>query len=210
MTARAAMAALAVLAGLACSAPNRAATDDATRGVALGATGDALADELPTTDGAIALDNLAQQLAQRPDPELLLLRAQLRSEPAALDRAIALVEQAPSAPLALARVRAAAHRFADAQIALDAAAQACPACRAIPAQRAALAIATGRAAEVLAALEADAHARPSFASHSALASAYTELGRFADADAQYAAALAALDELGAQLAALRASIPVPA
>lgn len=143
------------------------------------------APEPPTTDGAIALANLAHQLARDADPALLLLHARLLSDDASLDRAIAIAQ----APLDRARALAAAHEFAEAARALDDA----PESRESRSLRAAIAVATGDAERVVAQLEADAAQRPDFASHGALAAAYVELARFAEADAQYAAALTALD-----------------
>ena len=105
-----------------------------------------------STQGGIALANLDDQLQRQPDDpssiELWLLRLQFLADYRVLDRVADLTEARADGPAELlrrARARMAAHRFADAQADLDAAA-------AGPAQRAALLVATGRAVEVLPAL----------------------------------------------------------
>lgn len=148
---------------------------------------------LPTTDGAIALANLDQQLSQQPDDpntlELWLLRLQFLADYSVLDRAAVLTEARADTPADLlrrGRARMAAHRFAHAQADFDAAA-------AGPAQRAALLVATGHAAEALPALQAEAARRPGFASHCALARGLAAVGRLEEADSLYARALGELD-----------------
>lgn len=152
------------------------------------------------THGDIALDNL-DHLAERhaDDPaalDLLLLRAHLRGDVLALDRVVALTEPQTGTADALlrrAKGRAAVHRFADALADLDAAQRAGADPSQVQAQRAAVLVATGRAGEVLPWLQAEAARRPGFASHTTLARAQASLGRFAEADALYAAALRELD-----------------
>ena len=146
---------------------------------------------LPTTDGAIALANLDQQLSQQPDDpntlELWLLRLQFLADYSVLDRAAALTEARADTPAQLlrrGRARMAAHRFVDAQADFEAAA---------PALRASLLVATGRAAEALPALQAEAARRPGFASHCALARGLAAVGRLEEADSLYARALGELD-----------------
>ncbi|WP_457324515.1 hypothetical protein [Roseateles sp. P5_E11] len=146
-----------------------------------------------TTLGSIALINLDDQLRRQADDpaalDLWLLRLQFLADYRVLDRAADLTEvRAGSAAdhLQRARARMAAHRFADAQADLDAAG-------ATPAQRAALLVATGRAAEALPALHAEAERRPGFASHCALARGVAAVGRLEEADRLYARALRELD-----------------
>jgi Flp pilus assembly protein TadD len=61
--------------------------------------------------------------------------------------------------------------------------------------RASILIATGHASEVVAQPKKDLIRNPSFASRSALATAYASMGRVDEADRLYAAALAALNTL---------------
>lgn len=167
--------------------------------VALLARG-AVANEVPTTSGAIALANLDQLLAQRPDDagadELWLMRTRYLADYAALDRGAAFADAvADDVPALLrrARARAAVHRFSAALADLDAAERAGADARALFRVRAPIRIAQGAAAEVLPALEAEAANAPGFASAGALATAYAGAGRFEDADRQFQAALDALD-----------------
>src|SRR5260221_7998274 len=74
-----------------------------------------------TTAGAIAIENLDQQIAQRGDEagieELLLVRSRFLGDYEALDRASIIAEEGSKTAGALlrrARVRSAVHRFADA------------------------------------------------------------------------------------------------
>jgi tetratricopeptide (TPR) repeat protein len=145
-----------------------------------------------TTHGSIALDNLGDQLQrQGEDPaalDLWLLRLQFLADYRVLDRAAALAEARPETSgdhLQRARARMAVHRFADAQADLAAG-------RATPAQRATLLVATGRAAEALPALQAEAERRPGFTSHCALARGLAAVGRLEEADSLYARALGEL------------------
>ncbi len=147
----------------------------------------------PTTQGAIALANLDDQLQRSADDpaalDLWLLRLQFLSDYRVLDRIAGFTEARADDPAGLlrrARARMAAHRFADARADLDAAG-------ADPAQRAALLVAIGGAAEALPALQAQAERRPGFASHCALARGLAALGRLDEADRLYAQALAELD-----------------
>jgi tetratricopeptide (TPR) repeat protein len=147
----------------------------------------------PTTRGDIALANLdAQLLQQADDPaalDLWLLRLQFVADYRVLDRVAALTEQrARTAPelLRRARARMATHRFADALADFDAAG-------ATPAQRAALLIATGGAAEALPALEAEVARQPNFSTRCALARGLAAVGRLEEADRLYAQALRELD-----------------
>jgi hypothetical protein len=158
-----------------------------------------------TTDGAIAIANLDQLIAQGgAEPgveELLLARARFLADYEALDRAVALAEaRCPDRRCATAEdhvrrasARSAAHRFADALDDLAAAEAAGSPADELVSMRAAILVATGRAAEALPALEAAVARRADFASRSALATARGAVGQFAEADRLYAAALEALD-----------------
>lgn len=163
----------------------------------------------PTTRGAIAIENLDHQIAQRGDEpgveELWLTRAQLLADDDALDRAVALAESrcangpCPSAGdyLRRARARSAVHRFADALADLHAADRARPrdtaASANIASLRASIWVATGRAGDAIATLEAAVARDATLASRSALATAYAAVGRFTEADQLYAAAIDTLD-----------------
>lgn len=146
-----------------------------------------------TTQGAIALANLDDQLQRQADDpaalELWLLRLQFLADYRVLDRAAAMTEASIDSTadrLRRARARMAAHRFADARVDLDAAG-------ATPAQRATLLVATGHAAEALPALQAEAERQPGFTSHCALARGLAAVGRLEEADRLYAQALRELD-----------------
>lgn len=146
-----------------------------------------------TTQGAIALANLDDQLQRQADDpaalDLWLLRLQFLADYRVLDRVAVLTEARADSPADLlrrARARMAAHRFADAQADLEAA-------DATPAQRAPLLVATGRAVEALPALKAEAERHPGFASRCALARGLAAVGRLDDADRLYAHALRGLD-----------------
>ncbi|HZV37894.1 MAG TPA: hypothetical protein VFF96_04010 [Pseudoxanthomonas sp.] len=159
-----------------------------------------IADAHPaTTSGAIAMANLDHLLSQPNDPpariELLLAKSRFQGDYAALDQAATLAEALPEDQEGLllrARTRAAAHRFAEALADLREAERLGASERKVASQRAAILVATGQATRALALLESDALAQPGYASHSALASAYAELGRYRDADRQYREALASL------------------
>lgn len=146
-----------------------------------------------TTQGEIALANLDEQLRRQGDDpaalELWLLRLQFQADYSVLDRVAAMAD-APADDagglLRRARARMAVHRFADARADFDAA-------RATPARRAALLMATGRGAQALPVLEAEAQRRPGFASHCALARGMAAVGRLEEADGLYLKALSALD-----------------
>jgi len=151
-----------------------------------------------TTAGAIAIANLDHQIAQRGDDaiELLLTRSRFLGDYDALDRASALAEphaQTAAELLQRARTRSAVHRFADALSDLATAEHAGARRDDVAALRASILVATGRAAEVVPQREAGVARDPGFASRSALAGAYAAVGRFADADRLYVAALADLD-----------------
>ncbi len=152
-----------------------------------------------TTSGAIALANLAHQIAQHADEPgghaLLLARARFTADPDALDRATALTEPHSATAtelLARAQTRAAGHRFRDALADLAAAAHA----GAPPAQladlRAAILVGIGRADEALPTLVAGVIRAPGFATYSALASAEAALGHLVEADQLYRAAWSTL------------------
>ncbi|MGM9483442.1 hypothetical protein ACS5PN_19750 [Roseateles sp. NT4] len=142
-----------------------------------------------TTDGAIALANLDQQIQQQGDDpaalELWLLRLQFSADYALLDRAAA-IAKTDADGLRRAQALMAAHRFTAAGAELEAA-------QATPAQRAPWWVATGRAALALPSLQAEAARRSGFASLCALARAQAALGELEDADRSYAQALQALD-----------------
>lgn len=153
-----------------------------------------------TTRSAIALSNLDLLIAQgADDPEvvdLLMLRVSLLVDDAALDRIAALTDQHAATAeelLRRARARACAHRFEEASMDLDAAELAGASPQQVRSQRASLHVATGRAAEELAWLRAEAARRPAFATHCALALAEAAAGHLEAADAMYAAALTELD-----------------
>ena len=158
-----------------------------------------------TTDGGIAIANLDHLIAQHGDEpgveDLLLARARFLADYDALDRAVALAEARCAAgrcatvtdQLRRARARSAAHRFADALDDLAAAEAAGAPAADLVVARAAIFVATGRAGEVIPALEAAVARRPDLASQSALATARAAIGQFADADRLYAAALDTLD-----------------
>lgn len=159
-----------------------------------------LADAHPaTTSGEIALANLDHLLEQPNDPpariELLLTKSRFQGDYAALDQAATLGEALPEDEEGLllrARTRAAVHRFAEALADLREAERLGASEHQLAGQRAVILIATGQATRVLASLESDALAQPGYASHSALASAYAEAGRYRDADRQYREALKGL------------------
>lgn len=174
-----------VLASVACGAGNAAGAVDRPHA---------------TTSGAIAIANLDHEIARRQDgaevEELLLARARFLGDYESLDRATALAEGRfgnGGELLQRARSRSAEHRFAEALADVVAAERAGASPEETGALRASILVATGRAAEVVAQLEAGAGRRPGFASRSALAGAYAAVGRFDDADRAYVAALGDLD-----------------
>lgn len=153
-----------------------------------------------TTSGVIALANLDDQIAQRHDEaglgELLLLRSRFLGDYEALDRATGIAEGHASTAdelLQRARARSAEHRFGDALTDLAVAEKAGADAEEIRALRASILIATGRANEVVAELEAGVARHPGFTSRSALAGAYAAVGRLADADRLYSLVLDDLD-----------------
>lgn len=184
MNPRAAWTAWAGIALAACSAPHAATLDAAPT----------------TTASAIAIANLDHLIAQRGDEgdidELLFARSRFLGDYDALDRASTLAELRPETArdlLQRARARAAVHRFAAALDDLAALERTGGSGDAIAGARASIFVATGRAHEVVAQLEGAAHRQPGYASSSALAGAYAAVGRYADADRLYVAALDALD-----------------
>ncbi len=153
-----------------------------------------------TTNGAIAIVNFDQQIAQVGDQadavEPLLLRARFLGDYEALDRASAITEGRSASRgdlLRRAQTRAAVHRFADALADLDAAERLGASADETDLQRSSILVATGHASEVAPRLERKLTLHPGFAARCALAGAYAATGRFADADGLYAAALADLD-----------------
>lgn len=159
--------------------------------------GTAAAEHRPAaTAGAIAVANLDHQLAQASEPaaqiEYLLTQARFLADSDALETAVTLAESLPddSGSLLLkARVHAAAHRFDEALDVLRRASRSGASEQQVAGQRTSILVATGHAAEALPQLESDAAARPGFASRSALATAYAELGRYQEADREYRSAL---------------------
>lgn len=155
---------------------------------------------ISTTSGAIAIENLDQQIRQAGNEagveELLLVRSRFLGDYVALDRASALGEGRSITArdlLLRARTRAAVHRFADALADVDMAERAGGKADEISALRASIFVAVGRGNEVIPQLEATEVRNPGFASRTALALAYGAVGRLDDADRLYAEALSALD-----------------
>lgn len=155
---------------------------------------------LDTTSSVIAIANLNQQITQlRDEPgveELLLVRSRFLGDYEALDRASEITEsrfETRGELLRRARARSAVHRFADALADLAAAERVGTNAEETVGLRASILVATGGAAEAIPQLEMDLVRHPGFASRSALAGAYAAVGRLADADALYVAALANLD-----------------
>ena len=149
-----------------------------------------------TTNGAIAIANLDQQIAQlRDEPEvveLLLIRSRFLGDYQALERASAIAEARSTTAsdlLQRSRTRSAVHRFADALDDLKEAEKIGARRDSVVALRASILVATGHAAEAIRQLEHDVALNPGYASRSALAVAYAEVGRFADADRMYVRAL---------------------
>jgi tetratricopeptide (TPR) repeat protein len=151
------------------------------------------------TASTIAIANLNQEIEQLQDEpgveDLLILREEFLADYDALDRASALAENRFATGqdlLARARARAAVHQFADALSDLEAAKQRGVSPAQILPLHASILIATGHASEVVGKLRMDLIRNPSFASRSMLATAYATMGRVAEADRLYAAALAGL------------------
>jgi len=160
----------------------------------------ATARDVPTTRGDIALANLDLLIARRgadsATDELWLMRARYLADYSALERGAAFADaDAADAPALLrrARARSAVHRFNAALADLDAAQRLGADAATVFRVRAPIRIAQGAAEEVIPALEAAATREPGFASASALATAYAGAGRYEEADAQFQAALDALD-----------------
>jgi tetratricopeptide (TPR) repeat protein len=160
----------------------------------------ALDSTINTTSSAIAFANLDQQIQQAGNEsgveELLLVRSRFLGDYEALDRASALGEgrYATGRELLLrARTRSAVHRFADALADVEEAERSGAKPDEISALRASILVAIGRPTEVIPQLEANLLGQPGFASRSALAVAYSAVGRLDDADRLYAEALSGLD-----------------
>jgi tetratricopeptide (TPR) repeat protein len=160
----------------------------------------AMADERASTNGDIALanlDGLIEQTSGEPGSiDLLLLRGQFLADHEVLDRVAVLTEpqdQGAAQLLRRAHARAAAHRFYEAGLDLDAAQRAGASPDALRGPRASLQVALGHAQDTLPALRAQAARRPGFASHCALALAQAGVGHVEEADALYATALRELD-----------------
>lgn len=153
------------------------------------------------TQGDIALANLDQQIEQQAgDPaslDLLLLRMQFTADYRMLDRAAELTRftagKGSEQLLRRARAHAAVHRFSEALADLDAAAQSGASGEQVKAQRAAVLVATGRAAEALPGLQTAAARKTGFATLCALARAHAALGQLGEADGLYVQALQMLD-----------------
>ncbi len=157
-------------------------------------------DKRASTNGEIALANLDGLIEQASDEpgaiDLLLLRGQFLADHEVLDRVDALSEphdQDTAQLLRRASARAAAHRFYEAGLDLDAAQRAGASPDALLAQRASLQVALGHAQDALPELRARAAWRPGFASNCALALAEAAVGHIEQADALYAEALRELD-----------------
>ncbi len=153
-----------------------------------------------TTSSSIAIRNLDQQIAQLGDQpgveELLLVRQRFLSDFEALNRACTLTEgrsETSADLLRRARTRAAVHRFADALGDIAAAERQGATSEETKGLRASILVATGHAYDVIPELQADLVHRPGFASRSALATAYAEVGRLSEADRLFVAALGDLD-----------------
>lgn len=159
-----------------------------------------VADERASTNGDIALanlDGLIEQASGEPGAvDLLLLRGQFLADHETLDRVAALTEphdQGAAQLLRRAHSRAAAHRFYEAGLDLDAAQRAGASPDALRGPRASLQVALGHAQDTLPQLRAEAARRPGFGSHCALALAQAAVGHIEAADALYATALSELD-----------------
>ncbi len=153
-----------------------------------------------TTNSAIAIANLDDQIAHvagsDANVELLLARSRFLGDYDALGQAIHVAERHPGTGeelLRAAHAHAAEHRFVQALDDLTRAERAGLDSMRVDALRASIKVATGHASAAIAVLEAQASKHPGYASHSALAIAYAELGRYAQADTLYARALADLD-----------------
>ena len=156
--------------------------------------------KINTTNSAVAIANLDQQIHQAGNEigveELLLLRSRFLGDYEALDRAGALGEERYTTGRELllrARTRSAMHRFADALVDVEAAERTGAKPDEISALRASILVAIGRAPEEIPQLETNLLRHPGFSSRTALAVAYTAVGRLDDADRLYAEALSSLD-----------------
>jgi tetratricopeptide (TPR) repeat protein len=112
-----------------------------------------------------------------------------------LDRASALANdrfETAENLLRRARTRSAVHRFADALADIKAAERCSARQDEVVGLRASILVSTGHAKDVVPQLEAAVKRHPGYASHSALAVAYAAVGRLADADNLYVAALSDL------------------
>lgn len=134
----------------------------------------------------------------------LLLRARTRNAFEDFDDALEVAEKmthgnpaSPDSWLGLASVQVALHQFDAALASIDRAARLGAQPADVSAQRGSIAIARGDSQSVLPALAQAARSRPDYATHSAHAIALQELGRIEEADAAYAAALAAYDDVSA-------------
>lgn len=159
-----------------------------------------LADDRASTNGDIALanlDGLIEQAAGEPGAvDLMLLRGQFLADHETLDRVARLTDaqdQDAAALLRRAHARAAAHRFYEAGLDLDAAQRAGASPDALRGPRASLQVALGNAQDALPDLQAQAARRPGFGTHCALALAEAAVGHIEQADALYATALGELD-----------------
>ena len=103
--------------------------------------------------------------------------------------------QSPDGWLALASVQVALHQFTAALASVDKAAASGAPADDVQAQRSAIAIARGDAKAAFAAIAEAARTRPGYGTHNAHAIALQEFGKVAEADAAYAAGLAAYDDV---------------
>lgn len=167
--------------------------------------------ERGTTPGHIAVENLEHQISQagmrmKMAPgdwrrraalvELYLMKAQLLGQYASLDEAVALAEREEAAETAdglmvRARVRAALHRFRDAEVDLQAAEKLGADARRLDAARTSIQVASGHPEAAIPAREADATKHPSYGALTGLAAALDAAGRFQEAEKAYVAALEA-------------------
>jgi tetratricopeptide (TPR) repeat protein len=134
---------------------------------------------------------------------VLLLRARTRNtfdtdfdEALRVARAITKADpQSPDGWLALASVQVALHEFGAARASVDKAAVAGASADDVQAQRNAIAIAVGETKAAMASIADAARTRPGYGTHNAHAIALQEFGKVAEADAAYAAALAAYNDV---------------
>ncbi len=134
---------------------------------------------------------------------VLLLRARTRNtfvedfdEALSVARAITRANaESPDGWLALASVQVALHQFTAARESVAMAATRGAAVEDVQAQRNAISLALGETRTAIDEIAGAARTRPTYATHNAHAIALQELGRVADADKAYAAALAAYDDV---------------